>query len=125
MDMVGNGLGRWKTMPIVRRTETGSMPGAYRSSSSSSTLPSMRVRGTTSCIRLRVRRNVDLPQPDGPMNAVTDFGSMPMLTSSIALTWPYQADRPTVSMRFAMVRSDLPRDEPVAAGEQAGAGVQD
>ena len=27
--------------------------------------------GTSSCIRLRMRRNVDLPQPDGPMSAVT------------------------------------------------------
>ena len=28
-------------------------------------------RGTSSCIRLRIRRNVDLPQPDGPISAVT------------------------------------------------------
>ena len=27
----GNGFGRWKTMPIRRRTSTGSMPGEYRS----------------------------------------------------------------------------------------------
>ena len=27
--------------------------------------------GTTSCIRLRIRRKVDLPQPDGPIRAVT------------------------------------------------------
>ena len=27
MDMVGNGFGRWNTMPIVLRTLTGSMPG--------------------------------------------------------------------------------------------------
>ena len=32
----------------------------------------------TSCIRLSVRRNVDLPQPDGPMNAVTERGSTVM-----------------------------------------------
>ena len=30
----------------------------------------------TSCIRLRVRRTVDLPQPDGPMKAVTARGGM-------------------------------------------------
>ena len=28
MDMVGNGLARWKTMPIVRRTCTGSTFGS-------------------------------------------------------------------------------------------------
>ena len=28
IDMVGNGLGRWNTMPTVRRTPTGSMPAA-------------------------------------------------------------------------------------------------
>ena len=27
IDIVGNGLGRWKTMPIWRRTTTGSTPG--------------------------------------------------------------------------------------------------
>ena len=29
--------------------------------------------GTSSCMRLRIRRNVDLPQPDGPISAVTWF----------------------------------------------------
>jgi hypothetical protein len=41
-----------------------------------------------SCIRLSVRRNVDFPQPEGPMNAVTDFGSMLSVTSSTALNVP-------------------------------------
>ena len=36
-----------------------------------STRPSTRVPGMMSFIRLSVRRNVLLPQPDGPMNAVT------------------------------------------------------
>ena len=31
----------------------------------------VRRRGIISCIRLRIRRNVDLPQPDGPISAVT------------------------------------------------------
>ena len=38
------------------------------------TAPSTREPGTMSFIRLRVRRKVDLPQPDGPMSAVTSFG---------------------------------------------------
>ena len=41
-------------------------------------------RECTSCMRFRVRRKVDLPQPEGPMNAVTDLASMLMLTSSTA-----------------------------------------
>ncbi len=32
--------------------------------------------GMMSFIRFRQRRNVDLPQPDGPMNAVTDFAGI-------------------------------------------------
>ena len=43
-----------------------------------STAPSTRVPGMMSFIRFSVRRNVLLPQPDGPMNAVTTFGWMPM-----------------------------------------------
>ena len=86
--MVGNGFGRWKTMPTVRRTVTGSTPSAYRSSSSSRTLPSTRAPGITSCIRFSVRSKVDLPQPDGPMNAVTDRGCTVIETSSTALKSP-------------------------------------
>ena len=42
----------------------------------------------TSCIRFSVRRKVDLPQPDGPMKAVTDRASMVIETSSTALNEP-------------------------------------
>jgi hypothetical protein len=38
------------------------------------TAPSTRAPGTMSFMRFNVRRNVDLPQPDGPMSAVTSFG---------------------------------------------------
>ena len=58
------------------------------SSPSSRTLPSTRAPGITSCIRLRVRSTVDLPQPDGPMNAVTLRGSIVIETSSTALNVP-------------------------------------
>ena len=50
--------------------------------------PSTRAPGITSCMRFSVRRNVDLPQPDGPMNAVTDRGSTVIVTSSTALKPP-------------------------------------
>jgi hypothetical protein len=39
-------------------------------------------------MRLTDRRNVDLPQPDGPIRAVIVFGSTVMLTLSIALNDP-------------------------------------
>ncbi len=39
-------------------------------------------------MRFSVRRNVDLPQPDGPMNAVTDRGSIVIVMPSIALCDP-------------------------------------
>ena len=42
----------------------------------------------TSCMRLRERSTVDFPQPDGPMNAVTDFGSTERFTPSTALNLP-------------------------------------
>jgi hypothetical protein len=41
-----------------------------------------------SFIRLSVRRKVDLPQPDGPMNAVTLSMSMSIDTSFIACLSP-------------------------------------
>jgi hypothetical protein len=39
-------------------------------------------------MRFRVRSTVDLPQPDGPMNAVTDRGSMVKFTSLTARNLP-------------------------------------
>ena len=51
-------------------------------------MPSTRPPGITSCIRFSVRRKVDLPQPDGPMNAVTVRGSTVIETSSTALNAP-------------------------------------
>src|SRR2546423_14890760 len=55
--------------------------------------------GTSSCMRLRVRRNVLLPQPDGPMNAVTMCGSIVRVTSRNARKDPYQASSPSMVMR--------------------------
>ena len=37
--------------------------------------------GMRSFMRLNRRRKVDLPQPDGPMKATTDFSSIAMLIS--------------------------------------------
>ena len=52
------------------------------------TLPSTRAPGMTSCIRFSDRSKVDLPHPDGPMNAVTDRALMVMLTPSTAMKSP-------------------------------------
>ncbi len=79
-DMVGNGLGFWKTMPTTRRTATTSTPGACRLTSSSRTRPSKRAPGISSCMRLMQRTIVDLPQPEGPMIAVTSPAWKVMLT---------------------------------------------
>ena len=88
IDIVGNGLGRWKTMPTCRRTATGSMSAPYMSTPSIATEPCTYAPGITSCIRLSVRRKVDFPQPDGPMNAVTERGSTDISTSATALKSP-------------------------------------
>ena len=71
-------------MPIWRRTSTGSTPGPYRSLAVELELALHPAPGITSCMRLSDRRKVDLPQPDGPMKAVTDLGSTAMLTPSTA-----------------------------------------
>ena len=53
--------------------------------------------GISSCIRLRMRRNVDLPQPDGPISAVTLPGSIDSVTWSSTWCVPNQAVMPTAS----------------------------
>ena len=39
------------------------------------TSPSARAPGISSCMRLMQRTSVDLPQPDGPIIAVTSLGA--------------------------------------------------
>ncbi len=86
--MVGNGFGFWNTIPTRRRTATTSTFDACRSMSSSSTRPSERAPGISSCIRLTQRTMVDFPHPDGPMIAVTRPGSKLRLTSLTAWLEP-------------------------------------
>src|SRR5580658_1631792 len=50
----------------------------------------MRVPGVSSCIRLSALRKVDLPQPLGPMMAVTFLAGIRMVTSWSAWRGPYQ-----------------------------------
>ena len=51
-------------------------------------VPSTRQMSMVSFIRFRQRRKVDLPQPDGPMNAVTVWGSISTSTDLIAWVSP-------------------------------------
>ncbi len=63
----------------------------------SRTSPASLAEGTSSCIRLRIRRNVDLPQPDGPISAVTVPGGIDRDTRSSTLFVPNQADTRSAS----------------------------
>src|SRR5260221_344807 len=58
----------------------------------SSTWPPRLAPCTISCIRLSMRRKVDLPQPEGPIRAVTDPASIRSDTRSSTLCAPNQAD---------------------------------
>ena len=58
-------------MPTRCRSATRSVPGAKTDMPSTRMSPSWRTPGIRSLSRLIERRNVDLPQPDGPMMAVT------------------------------------------------------
>ena len=57
-------------------------------SSSSSTLPVARELGTRSYMRLKTRRRVLLPQPDGPMMAVIRLSGMSNVTLLSAWNLP-------------------------------------
>jgi len=69
MDL-GKGLGFWNTMPIRRRTSMATTSGSYSDRPSNWSRPSIRVPGMRSFMRLRQRRKVVLPHPDGPIRAV-------------------------------------------------------
>ena len=87
MDM-GNGFGFWNTMPTRRRSSVTSTLGEKTSSPWNVNDPSTRVPSTRSLMRLRVRRNVLFPHPEGPMSAVTRPAGM------AAVTWRSAWARP-------------------------------
>src|SRR3974377_852888 len=65
--------------------------------------PSIRAEGTKSCIRLMARRNVDLPQPLGPIIAVT---ALPGISTETRLrTWlePKKTDKSWTRMAGSVV----------------------
>jgi hypothetical protein len=57
-------------------------------SPSSEISPVTRAPSMVSFMRLMQRRNVDLPQPEGPMKADTDFSGISMETSNNACLSP-------------------------------------
>src|SRR2546421_7396560 len=77
-----------------------------------STCPSTLVFGIVSCIRLRHRIRVDLPQPEGPMTAVTMRSSMPIVMSWIASFSPYQAESDSTLSLIAIALSSRNGTEP-------------
>src|ERR1700674_727268 len=89
---------------------------------SSSTDPDRAAEGTSSCIRFRIRRNVDFPQPDGPMSAVTLPGSMVSEIRSRTLLEPNQA--PTLVARSPDWEVPGIGAVPMTAGGTDGAGYR-
>ncbi len=63
-------------MPIFARSMLTSTPGSRMLRSRYMIEPSARWPGYRSYMRFRVRSRVDLPQPEGPMKAVTCFSWM-------------------------------------------------
>src|SRR5580658_293173 len=77
--------------------------------------PSRRELRTVSCMRSSVRKRVDLPQPDGPMRAVTLLLATPRLMSKRVCLAPYQKLTLEMVIRKA-AGAVVSRLAPVAAG---------
>src|SRR5437016_9985162 len=86
----GKGFGCWNTMPTSRRSATGSVPFENTETPSSRMSPAWRVCGISSFNRFTERKKVLLPQPDGPIRAVTARRGMATVTSNNAWVGPYQ-----------------------------------
>jgi hypothetical protein len=55
----------------------------------------VRAPGTTSCMRFKQRMNVDFPQPEGPMTAVTFRSTSGSVMLFRARLLPNHAERPS------------------------------
>ena len=71
--------------------------------------------GTSSCIRLRMRRKVDLPQPDGPISAVTWPAGIVSETRSSTLWSPNQAVMSSAWSSAARTPPSRPRSASAAS----------
>src|SRR6185369_6529965 len=83
--------GFWNTIPTRRRSCIALTPEWYTSCPSSSTFPVIQPPSVNSCMRFRVRRKVDLPQPEGPINALTLLLAKVSVTFFTAVNLPYIA----------------------------------
>src|SRR5882762_2353036 len=93
----GKGFDFWKTMPTRLRSSVTSSPGSWMSVAPMRMLPAIRTPSTKSFMRLRHRSRVDLPQPEGPMYAVTRCFGIDMETSFSASFSPYQSETCSIS----------------------------
>src|SRR6266566_4921669 len=102
-----------------RRSSMGFTARAYTFTLSSNTAPTTLASGVSSCMRLRQRSSVLLPQPDGPIMAVTVCAGNRSDTSRTARWCPKSAVSRTVSSRSRVLADAtiaLPRDP--AGGER-------
>ena len=122
--VLGNGLGFWKTMPIRRRSTTGSTV-ARDQLAVEPDFALDRELAIKSFIRLKQRSSVLLPQPDGPINAVILLRGMSIVMFLSARLDPYQTERSRVesttgsSSRGRAPAPRAPRE--VSAGHGRGA----
>src|ERR1700728_212768 len=89
------------------------------SSPSRRTSPAIFAPSTDSCIRFKMRRKVDLPQPEGRMRAVTEAGGTDNETSSSTWVSPNHAETSTASSREVSGRASGPTDELRGSGDPA------
>ena len=75
-------------MPIFARSRLRSTPGSRMFWPLKRISPVARWPGYSEYMRFSVRSSVDLPQPDGPMNAVTRRSAMSSLMSFSAWNLP-------------------------------------
>ena len=93
MVMWGKRLKCWNTMPIFWRCSSmftfTILPSAFFIFFLVMSTPSKRMEPPVgSSSRFRLRRNVDLPEPEGPMTTTTSPRSMSTVTPSRALMAP-------------------------------------
>src|SRR5512143_2768676 len=84
---------------------------------SNRTSPSTRAPGIVSCIRLRQRSSVDLPQPDGPMMDVTSPDWTPNDTSRTTRDAPKYASSDSAATHAGAAASGTGTSRSIAAAE--------
>src|SRR5687767_10601725 len=84
------------------------------------TSPRTRAPGMVSCMRLRQRRRVDLPQPEGPMIAVTWRSGASNETPRTACVLPNQASRPSARTTGGLAAAPLTRSVSAAGIASTG-----